>query len=192
MRYIFIAITFLVYSLSNAQLPTGEVRGLKSGRIADDTSYVYSLPYAAKTKYFFIQGANSAFSHSGELSYDFKMKSGAKIAAARGGKVINVRTDSNKGGLKPENLSDGNYIIIQHDDGSTAHYWHLQHNGVLVKENDTVSKGQIIGFSGNTGYSAFPHLHFQVFDKHNKNILVRFSTKKGVRYIRPGKFYKAI
>lgn len=192
MKVIFIAILFLLDFGAFAQLSTPEVMDLKRGRTVDDTSHIYSLPYAAKSKYLFIQGANSSFSHNGELSYDFKMKPGRKIAAARAGKVINTRSDSNKGGLKPGNLSDGNFIIIEHADGSTAHYWHLQYNGVLVKPNDTVNQGQVIGLSGNTGYSAFPHLHFQVFDKNNKNILVRFYTRKGVKYIRPGKLYKAI
>ncbi len=192
MKYPFLAISLFVYCCAYAQLPTHEVMGLKSGRIVDDTSYIYTLPFAAKTKHFFVQGANSSFSHKGELSYDFKMKTGSKIAAARGGKVTGMRSDSNKGGLKPENLSDGNYIIIEHDDGSTAHYWHLQYNSIFVNLNDTVSQGQVIGLSGNTGYSAFPHLHFQVFDKNNKNILVRFRTKKGVKYIRPGRTYKAL
>lgn len=184
-------IFFVPYS-TQAQLTSREVAGLKSGRLVDDTSYIYTLPYAPKTKHFFIQGANSAFSHKGELAYGFKMKPGNKIAAARGGKVTALRSDSNKGGLKPENLSDGNYIVIEHEDDSTAHYWHLQYNGVLVALNDTVIQGQVIGLSGNTGYSAFPHLHFQVFDKDSKNILVRFRTQKGVRYIRPGKSYKAL
>lgn len=192
MKYILPAITLFVQLYASAQLSTSEVRGLKSGRIADDTSYIYALPYAAKKKHFFVQGANSSFSHQGELSYDFKMKTGSKIAAARGGKVTALRSDSNKGGLKPENLSDGNYIIIEHEDGSTAHYWHLQYNSIFVNLNDSVTQGQVIGLSGNTGYSAFPHLHFQVFDKNNKNILVRFRTKKGVRYIRPGRTYKAL
>lgn len=192
MKYPFLAISFFVYCFVYAQLPTHDVMGLKSGRIVDDTSYIYTLPFATKTKHFFVQGANSSFSHKGELSYDFKMKTGSKIAAARGGKVTSLRSDSNKGGLKPENLSDGNYIIIEHEDGSTAHYWHLQYNSIFVNLNDTVSQGQVIGLSGNTGYSAFPHLHFQVFDKNNKNILVRFRTKKGVRYIRPGRTYKAL
>ena len=93
---------------------------------------------------------------------DFKVKKETKICAARDGVVIAAREDSDKGGLKPENMSDGNYISIQTSDGSVAHYWHLKKDGVLVNVGDTVIEGQLIGFSGNTGYSAFPHLHFEV------------------------------
>jgi murein DD-endopeptidase MepM/ murein hydrolase activator NlpD len=138
------------------------------------------------------QGANSKMSHENELAFDFKMKSGSEIRAARGGVVTVTRGDSNKGGLKPEYLNDGNHIIIKHDDGSSAYYWHLKQHGVLVNVGDTVFKGQTIGYSGNTGYSAFPHLHFQVVDRDGKEILPRFNTKKGTVYLRPGRWYKSV
>lgn len=192
MRYLIVIQLLLLTVSATAQLSDREVRNLKSGRTVDDTSYIYSLPFPAGTKHLLIQGSNSKFSHKDELAFDFKMKSGSKVCAARAGKVIQTRSDSNKGGLKQENLSDGNYIIIQHEDGSMAQYWHLQYASVFVNVNDIVQQGQVIGLSGNTGYSAFPHLHFQVFDNDGKNILVRFSTKKGIFYLRPGKFYKAV
>ena len=105
-----------------------------------------------------------------------------------------MRKDSDKGGLKPENMSDGNYITIQHSDKSVAHYWHLQKDGVRVNIGDTIQKGQWIGMSGNTGYSAFPHLHFEVQDYNSTGdylqLPTRFSTQKGVIYLRPGNFYR--
>jgi murein DD-endopeptidase MepM/ murein hydrolase activator NlpD len=190
MKFYLLLFSVLVFTNAFAQLTDREIYDLKGGRVANDTSYVYWLPYESGKSYWFVQGANSKMSHRNELSYDFKMKEGSKICAARGGIVVSVRGDSNKGGLKQENLGDGNYIIIQHNDDSRAHYWHLQTDGIAVKEGDTVLKGQLIGFSGNTGYSAFPHLHFQVRDAQNREILVRFQTKKGIKYLRPAKWYK--
>ncbi|HEX6192556.1 MAG TPA: hypothetical protein VFZ42_09335, partial [Chitinophagaceae bacterium] len=96
-----------------AQLSNKQVLDLKSGRIPDDTSYVYWLPYVKGKSYLFVQGANSKMSHQGELSFDFKMKKGSKICASRDGIVISARGDSENGGLKPENYSDGNYIIVR-------------------------------------------------------------------------------
>jgi murein DD-endopeptidase MepM/ murein hydrolase activator NlpD len=96
------------------------------------------------------------------------------------------------GGLNDAYLSEGNHIIIQQADGSTAMYWHLQKNGVLVKIGDTVKQGQLIGYGRNTGYTAFPHLHFQVQDKEGHDIATRFNTPKGIRYLRPGKWYRAL
>jgi murein DD-endopeptidase MepM/ murein hydrolase activator NlpD len=48
---------------------------------------------------------------------------------------------------------------------------HLKKKGVLVSKNDTVKKGQVIGYSGNTGMSTEAHLHFAVY-KPTKNGLV--------------------
>lgn len=171
------------------------INDLKNGKFKADSSFIYNLPFEDKKKVFLIQAYESKmFSHKDERALDFKVKNGTKICAAREGIVSSVREDSDKGGLKDENISDGNYIIIKHDDGSMAHYWHLQKDGVLVNIGDTVKAGQPIGLSGNTGYSAFPHLHFEVqgYDASGnyKQLSTRFYTDKGVIYLRPGKFYK--
>ena len=71
-------------------------------------------------------------------------------------------------------------------------YWHLQKDGVLVSVGDTIIKGQWIGYSGNTGYTAFPYLHFQVQNKSGGDIATRFITNKGIIYLRPGKYHKAV
>jgi murein DD-endopeptidase MepM/ murein hydrolase activator NlpD len=187
--YLLILSTFLTFT-SSAQLTDREIYDAKGGRIKNDTSYVYWLPYMPGKKFFLVQAANSHMSHKDELSLDFKMKKGSQICAAREGVVIEVKKDSDKGGLKDEYLSQGNHIIIQHNDGSIAQYWHLDKDGAYVNVGDTVQKGQLIGLSGNTGYTAFPHLHFQVKDKTGKQILTRFVTRKGIIYLRPAKWYK--
>jgi hypothetical protein len=165
-------ISALLFSLTTySQLTDEEIRDLKTGKVVEDTSYIYWLPYSKGSKYLFIQGANSKFSHKAELSFDFKMKKHSKICASREGTVISTKGDSDVGGLKDEYLSEGNHIIIRHLDGSLAQYWHLEKNGVLVKDGDLVTKGQAIGYSGNTGYSAFPHLHFQIIGPNGNQIL---------------------
>lgn len=180
----------LLHQLLFAQLSDEEIRNLKGGRVKPDSSYIYSLPFSAGSRFLLIQAYNSKMSHRNELSLDFKMKKGRKICAARAGFVTAIKEDSDKGGLKDEYLSEGNHIIIKHNDGSEAMYWHLAKEGVLVNVGDFVTEGQHIGYSGNTGYSAFPHLHFQVYDAGGKNIATRFRTKKGIQYLRPGKWYK--
>jgi murein DD-endopeptidase MepM/ murein hydrolase activator NlpD len=113
--------------------------------------------------------------------------------------VVAMRKDSDKGGLKDEMLSEGNYLMIRHGDGTRANYWHFKKDGVLVNVGDTVQQGQLIGFSGNTGYSAFPHLHFEVVPgsddigyKNFNQLPTRFYTKKGIMYLRPGKYYRSV
>jgi murein DD-endopeptidase MepM/ murein hydrolase activator NlpD len=59
------------------------------------------------------------------------------------------------------NSSFGNYVILYHHAGWMSLYGHLQ--SVSVKEGQRVATGQKIAYSGNTGYSTGPHLHFSVF-----------------------------
>lgn len=172
------------------------VNELKNGRFKEDSSFVYTIPFEHGKKVFLVQGYESMFSHKGEKALDFKVKTGTRVCAARGGVVTAVRKDSDEGGLKEANFSDGNYIFIRHDDGSEANYWHFKKDGVLVNAGDTVKTGQLIGLSGNTGYSAFPHLHFEVrgYDPATGKyvqLATRFSTRNGVFYLRPGKFYRS-
>lgn len=172
------------------------IRDLKNGRFTNDSSHIYRLPFKTGKKVFLVQAYESSFSHKGERALDFKVKKGTPICAARAGLVIATRADSDKGGLKSENLADGNYISIRHTDSSVAYYWHLEQNGVLVQVGDSVTAGQQIGVSGNTGYSAFAHLHFEVqgYDAENNYLQLptRFKTNKGIFYLRPGKFYRAV
>lgn len=172
------------------------IRELKDGKFKRDSSYIYTLPFEHHKKVFLVQGYESMFSHKGEKALDFKVKQGTRICAARAGIVTATRKDSDKGGLKPENLSDGNYIVIQHSDGSSAWYWHFQKDGVMVSPGDTVQTGQWIGLSGNTGFSAFPHLHFEVqgytAGGEHDQLPTRFYTQRGVLYLTPGRFYKTL
>ena len=191
MRLVIILLFTPFIAWSQQQYSTND---LKKGKFKEDTSYIYTLPFEHKKKVFLIQGYESSFSHKGEKALDFKVKKGTKVCAARDGVVTAIRKDSGKGGLKPENLSDGNYITIQHNDRSVAWYWHLQQDGIMVNVGDTVKTGQWIGLSGNTGYSAFPHLHFEVqgYDAPGsyKQLPTRFFTQHGAIYLRPGKFYR--
>ena len=56
--------------------------------------------------------------------------------------------------------SFGNYIAIKHTDGTYSLYAHLKQQQLFSK-NDTVSQGQTIAYSGNSGASSGPHCHFQ-------------------------------
>src|SRR6476620_3636107 len=127
-----------------------------------DSSYVYTLPYPEGTNRLLIQGYNSWFSHKGRLGLDFKMPKGSPVTAARAGVVVRVQESYTKGGVHRKYYGKANSVVIRHDDGTQALYGHLKHNGALVQVGDTIRQGQLIAYSGSTGYSAFPHLHFSV------------------------------
>lgn len=171
-----------------------QVKLLQKGIIKDDTSYVYALPYDAGKTFRVIQGYFSPFTHKERAALDFNMKRGTRVTAARDGIVIRVKEDGSKGGLNRKYRPHGNNIVIQHPDGSRAGYWHLQHNGVVVNVGDTVQKGQLIAYSGKTGYAFSPHLHFLVWKTANgqwQQVPTRFQTSGGVKYLRGWKRYKA-
>jgi len=170
-----------------------ELKSLQKGILKDDTSFVYQLPYEAGQSHLLVQGYFSKYSHKNRAALDFKMKRGTKILAARDGIVTRVKEDGDKGGWNKKYRPDGNVIVIQHVDGSRAGYWHLQLNGAMVNVGDTVKQGQLIGLSGKTGYTLFPHLHFIVWRSSGRGQWqqtgTRFQTSKGIRYLRPLRKY---
>lgn len=169
------------------------VRNLQKGKVKEDTSYVYHLPFENGKRYRVVQGYFSPFSHKNRAAIDFKMKRGSKICAVREGVVIRVKEDGDRGGWNRKYRPYGNNVVIQHPDGTRAGYWHLQKDGVLVNVGDTVKAGQVIGLSGKTGYAALPHLHFLVWNNRGgqwQQVPTRFQTSKGIRYLRPLRRYR--
>ena len=190
---LFVCCAFVGCAVSNNPLRK-EVKKLQKGIIKDDTSFVYSLPFESKKAHLLVQGYFGVFSHKERAALDFKMKRGTTILAARDGIVIRVKEDGSKGGWSRKYASQGNNIVIQHSDNSRSGYWHLQKDGALVKVGDTVNQGQVIGLSGKTGYAAIPHLHFIVWKSSGGNwrqIATRFQTSKGIKYVRPWKWYRS-
>lgn len=189
---IVITVIFGSCAVSNNPLRK-EIKLLQKGKLKDDTSYVYGLPYESGTAHRIIQGYFGPFSHKERAALDFKMPRGTKIVAIREGVVVRVKEDGDRGGWNKKYRPYGNNIVIQHPDGTRAGYWHLQFNGALVNVGDTVQKGQVIALSGKTGYTATPHLHLLVWrsDRGNwQQVGTRFQTSKGVKYLRGWKKYK--
>lgn len=81
---------------------------------------------------------------------DIKVNTGDTIVAAFDGKVRVV---------KYERRGYGKYIVIRHDNGLETIYGHLSKQ--LVKVNQLVKAGEVIGLGGNTGRSTGSHLHFE-------------------------------
>lgn len=156
-------------------------------------NYIYNLPYKEATAHRVVQGYGGLFSHRHIAALDFSMPVGTPVFAAREGTIYSYKDDSNEGGPLPRYQKKANFIIIQHDDGSFGCYWHLQQNGVVVK-NGRVEKGQLIGYSGSTGFVLEPHLHFSVKCKLNYKmdsfVRTKFKTTEGITLLQNGKSYK--
>ncbi len=169
------------------------IKKLQKGIIKDDSSFIYHLPFEENKSHLLVQGYFSKYTHRNRAALDFKMKKGTNICAVRDGVVIRVKEDGDRGGGNVKYRSYGNVIVIQHDDNTRSGYWHLQYNGAFVNVGDTVKAGQVIGLSGKTGYTYFPHLHFIVWRSDGigqwKQVGTRFQTNKGIRYLRPLRFY---
>ncbi|WP_162819914.1 M23 family metallopeptidase [Kordia sp. SMS9] len=162
--------------------------------VQHNDSYVYLLPYKKKRK--LVQGNFGNFSHDHIRSYhafDFGTKIGDTIYAARGGKVVFTKEDSKKHGRTRKFSNYANFVTIQHDDGTTASYYHLDFKGVLVENGDIVQRGQKIGISGMTGFTTMPHLHFVVHkateDQGNISVPIEFEGYVGKK-LKRGKKYK--
>lgn len=124
---------------------------------------VYLFPYQHGDKHKLTQGYNGSYSHQNTLALDFEMERGTAITAARSGVVVQMKENSNFGGPSKRYLDDANYITIYHQDGTFAEYAHLKYNGAQIRVGEQVEAGEIIGYSGNTGWSRGPHLHFEVY-----------------------------
>lgn len=89
---------------------------------------------------------------NGHAAIDIGAWTGAPVKASDGGYVIVAGRGWNSG--------YGNHVIIDHGNGYTTVYAHL--NSIFVSPGENVAKGQQIGTVGNTGNSTGPHLHFEI------------------------------
>lgn len=105
----------------------------------------------------FAQRAYKSKFHNG---VDFRASIGTPILASLGGKIRAV--DNNDiGTSRWQKFQYGRYILIEHDNGISSLYAHL--SKAIVSPGQIVEAGEVIGYSGNTGYSTGPHLHFTLY-----------------------------
>ncbi len=95
---------------------------------------------------------------------DFAASIGTPVLAANDGVVSGV---ANEDAYCPRGAY-GKFITINHEDGLTTLYGHLSKQ--IVQKGETVKRGQIIGYSGKTGYATGPHLHFTVYAQSTFNV----------------------
>ncbi|MFV0274770.1 MAG: peptidoglycan DD-metalloendopeptidase family protein [Bacilli bacterium] len=89
-----------------------------------------------------------------------KMHNGTDFSGAGHGSPIYAVTGGNVEVVGYGHRSNGNYIIINHNNGVSTAYLHL--SSILVNKGQSVTRGQKIGGMGNTGRSTGTHLHFEI------------------------------
>jgi murein DD-endopeptidase MepM/ murein hydrolase activator NlpD len=167
--------------------------------VQHDDSYLYALPYSAGASFKVTQGYHGSFSHTGpdEFATDWKMPEGTPVLAAREGIVVSVKDNFDKGGANRKFEECANIVVIQHEDGTMAHYCHLARHSAKVRVGQKVRVGDLLAASGNTGFTSGPHLHFAVFrarDGHGRETIpVKFRTSDGTGLtLVSGKTYRAL
>ncbi len=85
---------------------------------------------------------------------------GPRHLGAAGARKVLAPAGRRRGVLRPEN-GYGNAMVIDHGYGVVTRYGHL--DGFNVRPGQRVKRGDVIGFSGNTGRSTAPHLHYEVW-----------------------------
>lgn len=92
------------------------------------------------------------------------------VTAHSDGTVVGIVSNINYNTSKTGQKIYGNYVKIKHDNGMFTFYAHLKYGSIQVKLNQRVTKGTVLGYMGNTGYSFGAHLHFEVRNASNVQI----------------------
>lgn len=136
----------LRYALDPSAIPSA-----RSGILAPPLAQLFVTQYFGKTvdsKRLYTSGT-----HGG---VDFRARIGTSVKAALSGVVVDAESVRIKSGCQY-----GKWVLIKHANGLSTIYGHLSF--VYARPGDLVATGQVIGLSGDTGYSEGPHLHLGVY-----------------------------
>ncbi|MCX6755133.1 MAG: peptidoglycan DD-metalloendopeptidase family protein [Candidatus Nomurabacteria bacterium] len=121
--------------------------------------YIYVTQLFGKT-----EAGKRLYANGTHNGTDFRAPVGTPVKAMADG----IIAGTNDTDLQCRGVSFGKLILIKYDNGLASTYGHLS----LIKVNvgQRVARGEIVGYSGNTGYSTGPHLHLSVYAKDAVNM----------------------
>jgi murein DD-endopeptidase MepM/ murein hydrolase activator NlpD len=130
-------------------------------------------------------GAFSYNTHKGTdiaIADDAQMRRGVAVLAAAPGLVLGTRDgmpyNTAPGGKNTDGRECGNGLVIDHGDGWTTQYCHMQSGSLTVVKGSTVERGTVLGRIGRSGQTEFPHLHISV--KHDGTVIDPFTGDSNV------------
>ncbi len=98
---------------------------------------------------------SGAYSGNGHNGIDFRAAIGTPVHSVLSGVVQEI----NQGVVK--NCQYGKWVLVKHNNGLTTLYAHL--SSITVSKGQLVDTGEVVGYSGDTGYATGPHLHLTVY-----------------------------
>lgn len=141
-----------------ARISAKEFANSKVHNYSSPTDYGYIFPVAGCAK----SNINKLVypSYTGHTGVDVNINViGKNVVAVKSGTVVISKALKRSNGTYK---SYGEYIVINHHDGTMTLYAHMLEGSRKVFEGNKVSQGQVIGTVGNTGNSTGSHLHFEV------------------------------
>lgn len=140
------------------------------GNIYCITQYFGNTPFATKNA--------QVYSGHGHNGIDIGVPIGTPVRAALSGTILATGdTDLSHNPRGQQCWSFGKWIMIAHANGLNTMYAHLSKREMV--KGQKVTTGQIIGYSGMTGYATGPHLHFGVYAAEGTKIMT-FGAFRGV------------
>ena len=133
----------------------GSIPAARSGILLWPLDTVRISQYFGNTS--FATANPQIYGNKGHNAIDLAASTGSRVKAALGGTVLGTgNTD-----VTCPNASYGKWVFVKHDNGLSTLYAHL--SVISVSTGQEVSGGEVLGYSGSTGYSTGPHLHFGVY-----------------------------
>jgi murein DD-endopeptidase MepM/ murein hydrolase activator NlpD len=142
----------LQYVLDPSKLPNG-------GVLSWPLDYIYITQSFGKT-----EAGKRLYANGTHNGVDFRAPIGTPVKALADGVVAGIGDTD----IQCPGVSFGRFVLIKYNNGLASTFGHLS----LIKVNtgDKVSRGEIVGYSGNTGYSTGPHLHLSIYAKDAVNL----------------------
>ncbi|MEI6581244.1 MAG: peptidoglycan DD-metalloendopeptidase family protein, partial [bacterium] len=133
------------FILDPSKLPSG-------GVLSWPLDYIYVTQFFGKT-----EAGKRLYANGTHNGVDFRASVGTPLKAMADGKVLGTGDTD----LTCDGASFGKFVFIQYDNGLSSTYGHL--SLIKVSEGQRVVRGEVIGYTGNTGYSTGPHLHLSLY-----------------------------